>query len=129
MAIGLYQKCREKFYDWLIYEPSTEEAAPYDFNRLKHEIRPGDVLLVEGRSRVSSIIRTITQSPWTHSALYVGRLVDIEDPKIKEKITQHLDVKEDVRLIFEDCLDKGGIMAPLSSYKHHHIRQTPNVER
>src|SRR4029079_6579636 len=36
-------------------------------------IRPGDVLLVEGaRSKINSAIRYLTQSTWSHSALYVG---------------------------------------------------------
>ena len=32
----------------------------------------GDVLLVEGTSRFSAAIRTLTQSTWSHAALYVG---------------------------------------------------------
>src|SRR4029078_596628 len=36
-------------------------------------IRPGDVLLVEGaRSKITSAIRYLTQSTWSHAALYVG---------------------------------------------------------
>ena len=35
-------------------------------------LRPGDVLLVEGRSRISAAIKYLTQSTWSHAALYVG---------------------------------------------------------
>ena len=36
-------------------------------------IRPADVLLVEGaRSKINSAIRYLTQSTWSHSAMYVG---------------------------------------------------------
>ncbi|OIQ98120.1 hypothetical protein GALL_198840 [mine drainage metagenome] len=35
-------------------------------------LRPGDVLLVEGDSRVSAAIKFLTQSNWSHAALYVG---------------------------------------------------------
>jgi len=35
-------------------------------------LRPGDVLLVEGTSRVSLAIKYLTQSTWSHAALYVG---------------------------------------------------------
>ena len=36
-------------------------------------IRPGDVLLVEGaRSKINSAIRYLTQSTWSHAALYAG---------------------------------------------------------
>ncbi|MDX8406988.1 MAG: hypothetical protein R8L58_01235 [Mariprofundaceae bacterium] len=35
-------------------------------------LQPGDVLLVEGNNRVGSVIKYLTQSTWSHSALYVG---------------------------------------------------------
>lgn len=40
--------------------------------RLLATLRPGDVLLVEGNSRVSTAIKYLTQSTWSHAALYVG---------------------------------------------------------
>ncbi|GGX86567.1 hypothetical protein GCM10007160_12380 [Litchfieldella qijiaojingensis] len=36
-------------------------------------MRPGDVLLVEGTSRISTAIKYLTQSSWSHAALYVGK--------------------------------------------------------
>jgi hypothetical protein len=40
----------------------------------------GDVLLVEGTSRFSSAIKFLTQSTWSHAALYLGegRLCDVD---------------------------------------------------
>ena len=35
-------------------------------------LQPGDVLLVEGNSRVSVAIKYLTQSTWSHAALYIG---------------------------------------------------------
>ena len=35
-------------------------------------LRPGDVLLVEGHSRISVAIKYLTQSTWSHAALFVG---------------------------------------------------------
>ena len=35
-------------------------------------LKPGDVLLVEGHSRVSTAIKYLSQSTWSHAALYVG---------------------------------------------------------
>lgn len=40
--------------------------------RLLATLRPGDVLLVEGNSRVSTAIKYLTQSTWSHAALYIG---------------------------------------------------------
>ena len=39
---------------------------------LKYCLQPGDVLLVEGNQRISMAIKYLTQSTWSHSALYVG---------------------------------------------------------
>ena len=45
----------------------------FSAERLLASLRPGDVLLVEGNSRISSVIKFLTQSTWSHAALYVGR--------------------------------------------------------
>ncbi len=47
-------------------------AAPAELARLQACLRPGDVLLVEGNSRISTAIKYLTQSTWSHAALYVG---------------------------------------------------------
>lgn len=119
----MFFNLRKKLYDWLIYEPPSTEVMPYDFNRLKYELRPGDVLLIEGRSRISKVIRTITQSPWTHAALYIGRLNDFEeDEEMPKLIRNHIEVKENTRLIVEDLIDKGTSITHLHFYRNHHIR-------
>jgi len=47
-------------------------APPSNPLHLQEALRPGDVLLVEGRTRISSAIKYLTQSTWSHAALYVG---------------------------------------------------------
>lgn len=120
--MSLYRKMREKLYAWLTDEPPSTDIMPYDFSRLKYELRPGDVILVEGRSRVSQVIRAISQSSWTHAALYIGRLVDFEDEELQNLIRKRTDAKDNARLIIEDLLDRGTAITPLNFYRHHHIR-------
>lgn len=45
---------------------------PSDEAALANTIRPGDVLLVDGRQRVSTAIKYLTQSTWSHAALCVA---------------------------------------------------------
>jgi hypothetical protein len=45
---------------------------PNDVDVLRSTLRKGDVLLVEGDQRISQVIRYLTQSSWSHCALYVG---------------------------------------------------------
>ncbi|MGB8713809.1 MAG: YiiX/YebB-like N1pC/P60 family cysteine hydrolase [Onishia taeanensis] len=52
--------------------PGARLQAPSDIEALAAAIRPGDVLLVEGESRLSTAIKYLTQSTWSHAALYVG---------------------------------------------------------
>lgn len=45
---------------------------PADLATLRRILRPADVILVEGRARISTAIKYLTQSTWSHVALYVG---------------------------------------------------------
>lgn len=40
--------------------------------QLLANLRPADVLLVEGNTRISTVIKYLTQSNWSHAALYIG---------------------------------------------------------
>jgi Permuted papain-like amidase enzyme, YaeF/YiiX, C92 family len=46
--------------------------ATVSYDHLLATIRPGDVLLVDGNTRVSVAIKYLTQSTWSHAALYIG---------------------------------------------------------
>lgn len=65
-------------------------------------LRKGDVLLVEGSSRFSVAVKYLTQSTWSHAALYVADQADAE-------------------LIEADVLE-GIRYAPLSTYLGLHTR-------
>ncbi len=107
---------------WLNYERPSLDVPPCDFERLSYEIRPCDVLLFEGRSRVSDVIKLITLSPWTHAALYIGRLHDIDDPHMREKVRSQYAAGPDEQLIIEALLGRGTVVTPLSRYTREHMR-------
>ncbi|MGD9924156.1 MAG: YiiX/YebB-like N1pC/P60 family cysteine hydrolase, partial [Pseudorhodoplanes sp.] len=73
-------------------------------------IRQGDVLLIEGNTRISGVIKYLTQSTWSHAALYVGRIGDRETQD-GEPLT-----------LVEANLGEGVVAAPLSKYFHYHTR-------
>jgi hypothetical protein len=93
-----------------------------NFRRLSFTIEPCDVLLLEGRSRVSQVIKLVTQSAWTHSAIYVGRLMDIQDRELHDLIAAHYDGDPADQLIVESLLGEGTVVAPLSKYDGEHLR-------
>jgi Permuted papain-like amidase enzyme, YaeF/YiiX, C92 family len=47
----------------------TSIASP---GRIRASLQPGDVVLVEGNRRISSAIKYLTQSTWSHAAMFVG---------------------------------------------------------
>lgn len=88
------------------YEPFT----PSDPELLRSTLQPGDVLLVEGNNNVSGIIKYLTQSTWSHAALYVG--------PIGERTTED----GEPLVLVEANLGEGVIGAPLSKYFKFHTR-------
>lgn len=93
-----------------------------NFEDMSHELRPCDVLLVEGRSRVSEVIRWLTNSPWTHAALYIGRIHDIEHEDIRTLVKKHYQGKKEDRLVIESLLGQGTIIRNLRVYEQEHLR-------
>jgi len=87
------------------YEPFT----PSDPNALAAALRPGDVLLVEGNSQISGVIKYLTQSTWSHAALYVGPL-------------DNLATDGETHTLIEAELGIGVESAPLSKYARFHTR-------
>jgi len=81
-----------------------------DTQTLKRCLRPGDVLLVEGNLRISVAVKYLTQSTWSHAAMYIG---DVLDKKNEEG--------ESLDLIEAD-LSKGVIAIPLSTYAESNTR-------
>ncbi len=113
----------QRIVAWLNARPEGEPAHSLcNFERLKREIRPADVLLVEGRSRVSEVIKIVTLSPWTHAGLYIGRPVDIDDPGMRARLARHHDGDPWEPLLVESLLGRGTIVRPLSVYEKDHVR-------
>ena len=52
--------------------PGAQTGMPTLPEHLLQCLRPGDVLLAEGSSRVSTMIKYLTQSTWSHAAFFVG---------------------------------------------------------
>jgi hypothetical protein len=107
---------------WLNTARSPRKFPLSDFERISHELKMCDVLLVEGRTRVSNIIRWLTNSPWTHAALYVGRLYDIEEEDVRDLVASHYDGSPTDRLVIESLLGFGTIVRSLEAYSEDHLR-------
>jgi hypothetical protein len=88
------------------YEPAT----PPDPEALAMALRPADIVLVEGNSHVSSVIKYLTQSTWSHAAMYVGPVRGRSGPEGEPHV------------LVEANLGEGVVTAPLSKYATAHVR-------
>jgi hypothetical protein len=85
------------------YEPYT----PSDPETLRATLQPCDVLLIEGDRHISAAIKYLTQSTWSHAAIYVG------DPL----------ASGDSEKVFIECnVADGCIAVPLSAYSTYNTR-------
>jgi hypothetical protein len=90
--------------------PSYEPLATVQLSQLRSALRPGDVLLVEGNTRIAVAIKYLTQSTWSHSAFYIG-----------DRLAQAADDPDPPALVEADLV--GGVRAvPLSHFEHCHTR-------
>lgn len=111
--------------EWFVREitRSRREYRHYVFNderRLKSRIRPGDVVLVDGDQRVSQVVKYMTMSPWSHSALYVGSAL-MRDPAKRKDVRREFG-REARYLIVEALVDQGVVVSPLVKYIDFNIR-------
>lgn len=112
----------KKMGKFLLKNVSPSHSYLCDFTRICHEVRLADVLLIEGRNRVSRMVQRITQSPWSHSVLYIGHIYNLDDPLLREFVQQHYKGSASEQLIVEAMIGQGTIIVPLSKYKEEHIR-------
>ena len=119
---SLFEKLANPILNWLNRESPPRDIPLSNFERIRYELKPCDVILVEGRSRVAEVIKLITQSPWSHAALYLGRLHDIENPETREKVACSYPGDPTDQLLIESELGVGTIIRPLTFYEKDHLR-------
>jgi hypothetical protein len=97
----------------------TVRYAPFfapDPEVTRRSLQPGDVILIEGNTRLSAIIKFLTQSTWSHAALYVGERPCDRGPT-------HTDAPDaEPNVLLEAEAEGGVITSPLSKYAHFNIR-------
>ena len=94
---------------------------PNDLASLRRHIKKGDVILVDGDQRVSEVIKYLSQSSWSHAALYVGDELWRRSPALGGVLTARYGA--DARhLLVEALVEEGVITAPLSKYIDCNIR-------
>ncbi|HBZ70529.1 MAG TPA: lipo-like protein [Deltaproteobacteria bacterium] len=86
---------------------------------LRH-VRKGDVILVEGDQRISAAIKYLSQSSWSHAALYIGDELLRRGGEERERALQRFG--SDASHLIVEAQMEGVIVSPLCKYIDFNIR-------
>lgn len=118
----LYQRVSDFIVALLVKEHGGyAQRFPNDLEKLRASLCPGDVILVEGSQRISQIIKYLTQSSWSHAALYVGDAVIKGGGTVANEFLREYGPDAEALLV-EANAETGVTAVPLSKYQHHNIR-------
>ena len=116
---------RTRVFDWAartLTKPrgNYPHLLPLDLDGFSRKLAPGDVVLVDGDQRVSEVIKYLTQSSWSHSALYVGDELLKRFPAERDKlVATH---GEDAKHMVVEALMEGVVGSPISKYASFNVR-------
>ncbi len=100
---------------------SYEVRVPNSLENLKSQLRKGDIVLVSGDQRVSMVIKYLTQSSWSHTAMFIGDELRRHHPDRAKQLDEKFG--EDAKyLILEADNDEGVSCTPVSKYLNHNLR-------
>lgn len=88
------------------YEPFT----PSDAATLCRVLQPADVVLIDGTQKVATAIKYLTQSTWSHAALFIGSALDGDGCEGEQ------------RSLIEANIGTGVCAVPLSKYTSFNTR-------
>src|SRR6516225_6886963 len=87
-----------------------QRLLPNNLQALRATLQPCDVLLIDGEQRVSEVIKYLTQSSWSHVALYI-------------RAELALRFGDDARhLLVEALMEEGVVASPLAKYEELNLR-------
>jgi hypothetical protein len=86
----------------------NEPLSSAQFDMVRRVLRPADVLLVEGRQKLATAIKYLTQSTWSHTALFAGNLP--------------LPGHGEAPMLIEANVGQGVVAVPLTKYRGFNVR-------
>ncbi|GAB2694723.1 YiiX/YebB-like N1pC/P60 family cysteine hydrolase [Aliiglaciecola sp. 3_MG-2023] len=79
--------------------PTYQSETTCEPEALIQTLKKGDVLLIDGVSRVSTAIKYLTQSTWSHATLCISDQYQVENPDMTKVQLLEADVVEGVRVV------------------------------
>jgi len=109
------EKTLDRIGNWVSRILETESSGYHPFTAsdpetLRKSLQPCDILLIEGNQKVAIAIKYLTQSTWSHAAIYVGGALG-RQKQGDEPLT-----------LIESNLGEGCVAVPLSKYASYNTR-------
>jgi hypothetical protein len=119
--MGLRAWLVRRLFDWLSEPiPAYEQRVWNDPHALRRTIKQGDVILVEGDNRISVVIKYLTQSSWSHAALYIGDELVRRGGEVAARTRREFG--GDAEHLLVEALPRGVVVAPLAKYIDYNVR-------
>ncbi len=120
--MGLHDIIANSLIHYLTEElTGYQRRVPNDLKRLAETMEPCDILLVEGNSRISQMIMYVTQSSWSHAAIYIGdALLRWGGPHAEEALAHY--GEDAAALLVESDMIQGVTVVPLAKYRDRNLR-------
>lgn len=116
----------QRLYEWLAErlqrQPESKDWPLGDLATQRAQLRPCDVLLVDGESRLDQRLKMISASRFSRALLYIGRPHDLVDPALRALLADYLPCEPDTQLVLDASLERGLRVRDLSHLDGLHLR-------
>ena len=100
--------------------PHYERHGWNDPDALTRHLRKGDVLLVDGDTRIAVVIKYLTQSSWSHAGLYIGDELLRRGGETAQRA--RAEFGDDAGRLMVEALPEGVLASPVTKYVDYNLR-------
>ncbi|HKJ24275.1 MAG TPA: lipo-like protein [Myxococcota bacterium] len=112
---------KDRLVDFLNRPVSNyERRGENDVEALLRHVAQGDVLLIEGEQRISQVIKLLTHSTWSHTAIYIGDELLQRGGELRERALEAWG--DDANHMIVEALMDGVVAEPIHKYAHLNLR-------
>ena len=116
----------QRLYQWLCErlqrQPDHSDWPLGDLESQRAQLRPCDVLLVDGDSSLDRRLKVLTGSRFSRVLLYIGRPHEVADPALRSLLADYLPCRPDTQLVLDASLERGLCIRDLSNLHDLHLR-------
>ena len=102
------------------YPPNPIDAS--NIVSLRQRLKLGDLVLVSGTARISTVVKVLTRSKWSHVVIYVGNRKDLLEEKEIEEWSSKFGADSMEHLVIDADPIKGVHLKPVDDFAGYVLR-------